>query len=118
MTFDQLLLTQLMEECSEVIKEAAKVNRFGLRDCKYPGWEKPTNEERLQNELNDLEAVIEMIRQRLELPLSLTALDKKKGKIIHFMEYSRSVGVLDEPIPKEFADYGTEYAKDRAEGNG
>ena len=118
MTFDELLLTQLMEECSEVIKEVSKLLRFGPGDL-YPGREKlETNNVRLANELHDLDALVEMIRHRLDIQLSFKAIDAKKAKVIHYMEYSQKIGILHEPIPEEFAELGAKYNSSGHKGNG
>lgn len=50
----------LQEECAEVIQAVSKINRFGLDNYK-PGKPK-TNKEHLEEELGDLLAMIDILR--------------------------------------------------------
>ncbi len=83
------LLVKLMEECAEVAQEASKAAIFGLDEV-MPG-QPLTNSQRVERELNDLWAVIEM--------LGLTEVDRdaiaeKKIKVETYMNYARSIGTL------------------------
>lgn len=53
------ILLILAEEASEVIKEVAKIMRFGPDQCK-PGSDE-TNIQALEQELGDLQAMIELL---------------------------------------------------------
>lgn len=55
----QEALTILLEECSEVIQVISKIFRFGM-DNNYN--DSPTNKEKLQQELGDLLAMVEILK--------------------------------------------------------
>lgn len=57
MTYNDELLTILMEECAEVIQEASKVIRFGAH-AEYSG---DTPLSRLEKELGDLQCMIDLL---------------------------------------------------------
>lgn len=59
-TKEILLITQ--EECAEVTQAISKVFRFGM-DAQYPTGA-PTNKQRLEEELGDLQAMIILLGQR------------------------------------------------------
>jgi NTP pyrophosphatase (non-canonical NTP hydrolase) len=59
-TRETLLITQ--EECAEVTQAISKVFRFGM-DAQYPTGA-PTNKQRLEEELGDLQAMILILSQR------------------------------------------------------
>ncbi len=61
------LLKCLIEECSEVIQRVTKAQRFGLDEIQ-PG-QRLTNEERILEEVIDIQVVIEFLREcgRLEI---------------------------------------------------
>lgn len=93
----EYLLTQLSEECGEVAKEASKANRFGLDDVYPLKPELGSNRERIINELNDLQAVIEILQQRRVLPKKILCpvkIASKKRKIRVYMRYARYKGTL------------------------
>ena len=88
------LLTCLTEECAEVQQAVAKALRFGLGDG-YPGTDR-TNEGDLLNELNDLFAVVEMLRDvGIWWRIDGDAVAAKKAKIETFMEHAKQRGTLD-----------------------
>lgn len=94
------LLTILMEECAEIQKCASKALRFGLDEV-MPGIQ-ASNVERLNRELNDLKGVVELLREDRILPGKesiddLCQIEEKKAKVAHYMEYSRSLGTLEQP---------------------
>lgn len=91
------LLTILGEECSEVAKEVSKALRFGLHDA----YEGVSVSEKLQRELCEVLAVIEMLRQEgvllgLQGYTAEAYRDAKRAKIERFLEYSRAVGRLSD----------------------
>lgn len=57
MTYDEELLTTLMEECAEVIQEASKIIRFGPDEV-YQG---DTPLSRLEKELGDLQCMVDLL---------------------------------------------------------
>ena len=65
----EYLLTKLMEECSEVIKQASKCQRFGLDKC-VPGKPRLTNAAMLHSELDDVMGVLQLLNKRCGLAYS------------------------------------------------
>lgn len=89
------LLTILAEECAEVAQRCSKALRFGLDEVQ-PGQEK-TNGQRIADEMQDLSAAWQMLRDREKLPyLNFISIDEKKAKVKRFLEYSERCGTLDE----------------------
>lgn len=83
---DREILVILVEECSEVIKAATKLIRFGAGDAE-PGQES-TNAQRLAHEIGDLiETVALAIKSRLvtEDDIALGRVSKQK-KLAKFMQ--------------------------------
>lgn len=98
MTRAQLLLTLLMEECSEIIKNASKTQRFGASEI-YKGPENPkglTNAGRIVDEFEDMLVVIDMLREEGVIELeSITYIEKRKtkrAKVEHYIHYSIAQG--------------------------
>lgn len=58
------ILDILQEECAEVIQAVSKVKRFGW-DNSHEG--KPTNRIHLTEEIGDLEAMIQLLKDRCEV---------------------------------------------------
>ena len=83
------LLTILAEECAEVAKETSKAIRFGMNEV-MPG-QPLTNRERVLKELQDLWAAVEMLDLQ---QVDREAIDRKKEKVLKYMEYSRQCGTL------------------------
>lgn len=82
------VLAILIEECSEVIQRATKMQRFGINEVQ-PGQEL-TNAERLSDEVGDLLETIRLagsvkIVHRLRLP---AAQDRKAAKLEQFMQHN------------------------------
>jgi hypothetical protein len=101
MTREQYLLVCLIEECSEISKEAAKILRFGKGDVNPDDPDGPNNIKRLLLELIDFTAIVEMLRDDGFSTEFLTSdeeyeknLSKKKIKVEHFMKYSKKKGLL------------------------
>lgn len=91
------LLVCLAEECNEVAQDCAKSLRFGLGDVNILNPTGPTNLKRLEGELCDLFAVVEMLQERAILTGDLNDREKieaKKQKVLRFMEYARGNGTL------------------------
>lgn len=66
MTELDYLLTKLMEECAEVIQQAAKCQRFGLANH-VPGKPRYTNADKLHGELDDVMGVLQLLNKHCEL---------------------------------------------------
>lgn len=78
MTKLEYLYDCLQEECGEVIVEASKAGRFGLRN----NFKQLTPEERLNNEYNDVVAVIELLKaEGVNLNLDQNLIEAKKEKV-------------------------------------
>lgn len=116
MNITQLLLGKLAEECIEVAKEALKAQQFGFDE----GWDGKTNRERIHKELNDVNAIIDMLNDRgLDFhEVDEEAVRVKKEKVIKYLKLSRERGQLncsvmdvaqllkvDEEAEKEIDDY-------------
>ena len=94
MTVREQLLVILMEECSELQKEAAKALRFGLGDVCYKL--NTSNAENIVGEFAHVCAMVEMLGDDLpELDIGKIVADKK-AKVMKWMQYSAEVGTLDE----------------------
>lgn len=90
-------LNQLMEECSEVIKQASKQNRFG-RDEVQPG-QTETNAQRLREECMDVMLCLRYLVRAGQIERILEAdVDahevSKRGKIAAMRGYSEALGCL------------------------
>jgi NTP pyrophosphatase (non-canonical NTP hydrolase) len=92
----EYLITCLVEECSEVQKAATKILRFGMDD-QYK--EKASNIEELSNEIYDVMAIIQLLRDEKILPsIPIEELTRifgaKQEKVEYYMGYSRKKGCL------------------------
>ncbi len=95
MNKQQYLLICLAEECAEVIKVVNKALRFGLENG-YPGTCR-TNLVDLNNELNDVLAVVETLdKEGVKLSINDDKLIAKQKKVYEYMEYSRNIGVIND----------------------
>lgn len=92
MNFEQLLLLKLMEECTEVAKEAAKCMQFGMDEVYEPIGK--ANRERLADELNDVMAIIQMLNNGTNLRYTRDeeAIKAKIEKVLHYAQYSADLG--------------------------
>jgi NTP pyrophosphatase (non-canonical NTP hydrolase) len=86
------LLTILCEECNELSQATTKALRFGVNEQR----DLPTsNLERMQAELNDLAAMIEMLQDEgLDLNISGVAKALKRRKVEQYLLYSKECGTL------------------------
>ena len=101
------LLFCLSEECIEASKEllevgklACKTFRFGADDRNVEGPpDGPTNRERLVAELNDVLGTIGALAEAGLIPkdwIDSAAQERKKQKLLKFMDYSRKHGIAVE----------------------
>jgi hypothetical protein len=98
MTRREHLLICLAEECAEVQKEITKILRFGLKDKPFVagGNNLEPNDVRLENELNDVMAVVDMLRSEgIKVMFSSEKAQAKKDKVEKYMKYSHSKGLLE-----------------------
>lgn len=86
------LLTILSEECAEVTKECSKALRFGLENP-YQGT---TSSQKIADELNDLIAVADMIKDASVIGpfIDDKKIKAKKDKVEKYLEYSKRIGKL------------------------
>ncbi len=96
----EMLLTQLQEECAEVIQEVSKSKRFGLHEVYTgPGATGLSNIQRVYREVIDVLAIIEMLQEDQVLvgPTMSEASDlmnAKKEKVERLLLYSKECGRL------------------------
>jgi len=94
MNRQQLLLTKLTEECNEVAQIALKTQQFGFDEIRR---EQPyTNAERTHQELDDLNAIIEMLNEEYNFNYkpNRTRIAVKKDKVNRYAAYSVKLGTL------------------------
>jgi hypothetical protein len=93
------LLVCLSEECSEVIKLVDKSLRFGV-ESDYFGDLRGTNKQEIIKELNDIEGILELLKDNgIDLRpngLDKEEIEKKKTKVLKYIEYAKSTGTLRE----------------------
>lgn len=93
MTRKEHLLVKLMEESSEIVKAVSKVLLFGLEDG-YPELD-TTNEEDINNEFNDLLAVVQMLNSEgLNIYSDNTKISAKKVKVEQWILYAKQRKIL------------------------
>lgn len=92
----EYLLVCLNEECLEVAKEADKALRFGLDDWSPSGPSTETNRKKISQELTDLIAVAQMLKDELYIDEYMIDenLYKKKEKVEYYMLLSEKLGIL------------------------
>ena len=101
MTEKEYLLICLIEECAEVQHIASKCLRFGL-DNYHPDHPEATNQQELNRELNDLDAVRYMLSEyatifRSHIDPAIYA--KKIMKVDKYMAVSEECGTLSKEEP-------------------
>lgn len=95
MTKQENLLICLMEECDEVSQRVSKALRFGL-DERQP-MQDYNNSERIEEEINDLFAVIDLLETNGILKADekrFEKIEKKKLKLAKYLEYSIKIGCV------------------------
>jgi len=107
MTRRQHLLLKLAEECAEVTKEVTKILTFGLveeddeQHKSIRGRYIPPNGPRLEQEIIDVIAIIDMLQEEMDFPrLSdeekcTFGIEAKKKKTEAYMEYAHKLGQLE-----------------------
>lgn len=93
---DEYLILCLAEECAEVIQRCTKSSRFGLDEIQE--GQDLTNAQRLAYEYNDLTAVMEALREIVDIPDigCKIQIREKKEKLLKYMEFSRNQGILED----------------------
>ena len=94
----EYLLTCLSEECCEVAQVTAKIQKFTLEGC-HPDTPQTNNEQQLVDELNDLQAVINMLVDDGAIPMRWYNLNKQAGKkerVEEYMLLSDKLGTLED----------------------
>jgi hypothetical protein len=101
MNLDEYTLACISEELSEIIIECAKAQqridkalRFGLDEVQ-PGQDL-TNRARIRAELHDLMGSLEIANALgvIQFPNDRDAIEEKKMKLLHYMDYSEKLGAL------------------------
>lgn len=103
MTKIQYLLVCLTEECAEVQQRATKALRFGLTESQpnAPDGKHLMNSQRLADEIEDLEIIIELLRENgviQHIPIcekGMTAVERfpsKVNKINNYYAYAMQCG--------------------------
>ena len=105
MTRQEHLLSCLAEECTEVGKEVSKIHRFGLNNSPIQslgGKVLEPNSERLQQEVIDVIAVVDMLHEseglfpvfddEEEFEERIAA---KQAKVEKYMKYAHSKGMIE-----------------------
>lgn len=91
----QFLLTKLAEEGSEVAQIALKNQQFGLYESRPD--QTLTNVERCHRELDDLNAIVEILNDEFGFGYApnRAGIDAKKQKVEKYYLYSRSLGLVE-----------------------
>lgn len=95
MNKSEYLLTLLAEESLEISHRCTKSLRFGLMEIQ--GGQIYTNAHRIEREINDLRAVLNLLHK--EQPLfritpDIDQIQKHEEQILAYMNYSRGLGTL------------------------
>jgi hypothetical protein len=101
MNIKEHLLACLAEECNEVAKDAMKSLRFGVSNLNVLDPTGPTNRERMVYELNDLMGVIALLIEYEVIGehwVDAGMQKRKKEKVLEFMHYASTVGVLSNSV--------------------
>ena len=94
MNLQQFLLTKITEEACEIGQIALKTQQFGF-DETCPGMPF-TNAERLHQEIDDLQAAVEMLNDvGLNYTPNRDRIEHKKEKVFHYLKYSVGLGMVE-----------------------
>ena len=94
MNYKQFLLGKLAEEASEVAQIALKTQQFGY-SSKHTDHT-ITNKEEIHNEVDELQAIIEMLNDvGLDYKPNMKNIKNKKDKVLYFLEYSKQLGKVN-----------------------
>lgn len=94
LTRHQLILTQLSEECGEVVKNVSKAIRFGPDEV-YPKIGL-SNAERITQEMEDLIGVFDMLVEEGVLPpVNPKNSYNKRFKVEEYIGYSKKLGIVE-----------------------
>ncbi|MDD5006585.1 MAG: hypothetical protein PHS33_08830 [Candidatus Omnitrophica bacterium] len=93
MNLKEHLLQTLQEECAEVIQAASKINRFGEKGT-YPDG--TGNIEKLEQEYNDLIAVVELLKENTDIRIyeDIRLITLKKAKVMLHCEVAKNNNAL------------------------
>lgn len=96
LTKEQYLLSCLSEECAETIQRVTKILRFGMNEVQE--GQLLTNAERLAYEFNDILGVMTVLCNITNIPdiADDKQIEKKAEKLVKYMEYSASIGILED----------------------
>lgn len=94
MNLQQLMFLKLSEESDEVGQECSKIMQFGMDEVYAPVG--VSNRDRLRRELQDLFAIVQILNEDFGLDFvpSPEAVEVKRAKILHYANYSHSLGLL------------------------
>lgn len=98
MNRQQFLLLKLIEECCEVQKPASKAIQFGMQSYNPFDVNKTTNQEMIEDELNDLIAIVEMLVEENVISTDWQKYEKKlrkKNKVNDFYELSKDLNNVE-----------------------
>ena len=103
--YQEECLTILVEECGETIQEICKIKRFGINEMSMHK-EDQSHAQRLEEELGDLLAMIELVMQS-NIGITEVGLDvakrKKLAKVGKWMTYKKPLP-YEKPEPWSTAD--------------
>lgn len=93
MNYNEYLLTKLAEECSELAQVASKMNVFGVNSYDPADASKTTNEDHMNVELNDILAVIDMLKESMLLSVGRNniLIEQKKAKMNKMWQISKKI---------------------------
>ena len=97
----QHYLLKLSEECNEVGQMASKCMQFGLME-KHPDLNE-NNLQRLHMELDDLNAIVEILNYRFNFDYkpNKDRISKKKAKVQKYLDYSHKLGTVELNVPAD-----------------
>lgn len=97
MTENDFILEVFSQECLEVAHRLSKAKLFGLDEVQ--DGQPLSNRERIMEEFEQLMGSYFMLQDRDVLPaINVTRASLKEKRIKQYMEYSRSIGIVDGPL--------------------